>query len=650
MLDYLSIDIETYSGVDLKSCGVYRYAENPDFAILLIAYAINDGPVNIIDVASGQEIPDEFARALTRKSYIKCAFNAAFERVCLEKYYKVDIPAEQWECTMVQSAYMGLPLSLDQVAKALKLPQQKADGKALIRYFSTPCKPTRTNGMRERNLPHHDPEKWEQFKAYCIQDVEVERAIRNKLLFFYQPPWEKLLYNLDQRINDRGIMIDKKLVQNAIRIDDEYKASLHEEVSSITGLDNANSVNQLKGWLSDAGADMESLDKQSITDVLSDTDSEEITRVLKIRQEMAKTSVKKYSAMMNAVCLDGRVRGLLQYYGANRTGRWAGRLVQVQNLPQNHLRDLDEARDLVRDGDGELLEMLYGNVPDVLSQLIRTAFVAPEGKTFVVADFSAIEARVIAWLAGERWRMDVFGGHGKIYEASAAQMFNVPVESIKKGSDLRQKGKIAELALGYQGGVGALTTMGALRMGLKQDELQPLVDAWRNANPAIVKLWADVNAAAANAISNNTHESIHNGFVSFHKRGSVLYVTLPSGRKLSYFRAGIGIGRYGSSVITYEGLNQTSKQWEKTETYGGKMVENIVQAIARDCLAVAMLRLQQEGYRDIVMHVHDEVVIEMPEDLPQLEAICEVMGQPIEWAPGLPLRADGYVTKYYRKD
>lgn len=645
----LSIDIETFSGVDLKSAGVYRYAEDPEFKILLIAYAFDNGPVKVFDVASGEEIPDDFSRAITDKDVIKSAFNAAFERVCLETFYKVDIPIEQWECTMVLAANLGLPLSLEQVASVLKLPQQKADGKSLIRYFSMPCKPTRSNGMRTRNMPENDFEKWQRFKDYCAQDVEVERAIREKLSFFEIPTTEKQLYALDQRINDLGIRINRTLVRNAIKIDAEYRQSLHEEVTDITDIDNPNSVSQLKDWLAEeTGEDTDSLNKQSIKDMIEATDSDKVTRVLQIRQEMAKTSVKKYDAMLNSVCLDGRIRGLFQFYGANRTGRWAGRLVQVQNLPQNHIRDLDVARNLVKDGDGELLEMLYGNVPDTLSQLIRTAFIPETNHTFVVADFSAIEARVIAWLAGERWRIDVFNTHGKIYEASASQMFKVPVDSIKKGSDLRQKGKIAELALGYQGGTGALTTMGALRMGLKEEDLQPLVDAWRAANPAIVQLWADVNNAAAEAIRNDTVVYLKQGLV-FEKRGAAMYVRLPSGRRLTYFRAKIGVNRYGSSCITYEGLNQTTKQWESVETYGGKLVENIVQAIARDCLAEAMLRLNSAQYR-IVMHVHDEVVVEVPDNEADLERICSIMSEPISWAPGLPMRADGYVTPYYRKD
>jgi len=643
----LSIDIETYSGVDLKSSGVYRYAEDPDFKILLIAYAFDNDPVQIIDVASGDEIPDDFARALTSKSVIKCAFNAAFERVCLENYYKVDIHPSQFECTMIKSAYLGLPLSLDQVAKVLKLQEQKADGKALIRYFSMSCKPTKQNGMRTRNLPSDDFEKWQRFKDYCIQDVEVERAIRLKLDFMPLPGFEKKLYVIDQLINDRGIMIDKGFVRNALSIYDIYRSSLHEELSDIADVDNPNSVSQFKDWLiKETGKDIDSLDKQTVKDLIADIDRDTVTRALEIRQELAKTSLKKYNAMLDAVCLDRRVRGLLQFYGANRTGRWAGRLVQVQNLPQNHLQDLDSARQLVKDNDGELLEMLYGNVPDLLSQLIRTAFVPSDNNTFIVADFSAIEARVIAWLAGERWRINVFNTHGKIYEASASQMFKVPADIIKKGSDLRQKGKIAELALGYQGGTGALTTMGALRMGLKETDLQPLVDAWRSANPAIVLLWGAINTAALEAIRSG-YATTH-GLV-FEKKGNAMYISLPSGRKLTYVRAAIGVNRYGSSCIVYEGLNQTSKRWEKTETYGGKLVENIVQAIARDCLAEAMITLEESGY-PIVMHIHDEVVIEVPDNVTALDRVCDLMSRPIPWAPGLPLRADGYVTPYYKKD
>lgn len=649
MSKYLSIDIETYSPVDLKSAGVYKYAEHPDFDILLFAYAFDDEPVKCV---TPSEIPYEVEKALLDPAITKRAFNAAFERICLSAYYGEDFPAEQWECTMVAAARMGLPLSLEQVAKVLKLSQQKdTEGRNLIRYFSMPCKPTKTNGMRTRNLPEHDPVKWQKFTGYCTQDVEVERAISNKLQpFLIVPVKEKLLYILDQNINDRGVFVDQQLIRNAIAIDSAYKDTLFTESAEITSLSNPNSVAQLKAWLSEeTGADVSSLTKEAILEMLKATDSEEVERVLRIRQEMAKTSVKKYDAMLEAVGANGRIRGLLQFYGANRTGRWAGRMVQVQNLPQNHLNDLDLARECVLDIDSDMLGILFGNVPDTLSQLVRTAFIPAPDCIFLVADFSAIEARVIAWLAAEKWRLEVFATHGKIYEASAAQMFRVPIESVTKGSTLRQKGKISELALGYGGGVGALDKMGAAKMGLTPDELQPLVTAWRNANPAIVRLWKTVELAALKAIREGGRVHIERG-VSFLCSNGMLFITLPSGRSLCYVRPKIVDGKFGDA-ITYEGMNQSTKQWERVDTYGGKLVENIVQAIARDCLAESMLRLDEAGY-PIVMHVHDEVIIEVMEQDEEhyLADACTIMSETINWAPGLLLRADGYVTAYYRKD
>lgn len=646
----LAIDIETYSPVDLTKAGVYPYAEHRDFEILLFAYAFDDDPVKCIDIAQGEQLPGEVRSALTDPAVIKTAFNANFERVCISRFFSITLYTAQWECTMVRAAMMGLPLSLGVVAEVLHLEQEKmAVGKALIRFFSMPCKPTKANGGRTRNLPVHDPEKWALFKAYCIRDVEVETAVRKRVSFLPVTHEEKCLYNLDQLINDRGVRLDMQMVNNAIRMDGIYNTELTTEAAELTSLDNPNSVAQLKQWVSEElGETVESLSKDTITELLKSTSNEEVLRVLRLRQEMAKTSVKKYEAMQNAVCRDGRVRGLFQFYGANRTGRWSGRLIQAHNLPQNHLPDLDLARRLVKENDLEMLSLLFGNVPDTLSQLIRTAFVAKEGHTFIVADFSAIEARVIAWLAGEKWRLEVFNTHGKIYEASAAAMFGVPIEDVTKGSPLRQKGKVSELALGYQGGPGALTAMGALKMGLKEEELQGLVDAWRNANPAIVRLWDITNKAAMLCIEEKTNALINRNIHFQYARG-VLFIELPSGRKLSYLRPRIGTNRFGGKSIGYEGMNQTTKQWGLQETYGGKLVENIVQAIARDCLAYAMWNLDRHGYK-IVMHVHDEVVIEIEDGAGHLEKVCEVMGQPIPWAKDLPLRADGYVTPYYKKD
>lgn len=647
----LSIDIETYSPVDLAKAGVYPYAEHPEFEILLFAYAFDDEPVRCVELAQGESLPEEVVSALTDPDVIKTAFNAMFERVCISRFFELELPIEQWECTMVKAAMLGLPLSLAMVAKVLKLEQGKMEaGKALIRYFSLPCKPTKSNGGRTRNLPRHDLDKWRLFGEYCIRDVEVERAIRDKIAFFDIPEMERALYVLDQEINDRGVLLDAELVRNAIEMDTVYKDKLTEEAKAITALDNPNSVAQLKEWVSGKlGEEVESLTKGAIKDLSEETDDETVKAMLMLRLEMAKTSVKKYMAMANAVGADGRVRALLQFYGANRTGRWAGRLVQVQNLPQNHLNDLDLAREVVKSGDLDMLEMLYGNVPDTLSQLIRTAFIAKEGHTFVVADFSAIEARVIAWLAGEQWRLRVFETHGKIYEASASAMFGVPIEEIHKGSPLRQKGKVSELALGYQGGTGALIQMGALKMGLTEDELQPLVDAWRNANPAIVRLWYDVGNAAIRAVETGLPTRILQGGITFEVSRGLLFVHLPSGRKLSYARPRVGLNKFGSKALQYDGMSQTTKTWGTQDTYGGKLVENIVQAIARDCLAYAMINLRNAGY-DIVMHIHDEAVSEVPTDRDYLDDVCSIMSQPIPWAKGLPLRADGYVTPYYKKD
>lgn len=904
----LSIDIETYSSNDISGCGVYKYAEAEDFAILLFAYSCDYGPVEIIDLASGEKLPDHIYKALSDPKILKTAFNATFERICLSKYFGLYLTSDQWECTMVRSAMLGLPLSLAAVGKVLNLEDQKMDeGKALIRYFSVPCKPTKTNGMRIRNLPEHAPDKWDVFKKYCKRDVEVENAIRQKTAAFRILPAEKELYDIDQRINDRGVMLDMQMVNNAIRMSLIYSGRLTAEAAELTGLDNPNSVAQLKGWLEqETGNEVKSLNKKDMPDIIKSADAEHVQRLLSIRQELGKTSVKKYEAMSKAVCEDDRVRGLLQFYGASRTGRWAGRLVQVQNLPQNHIEDLDFARSLVFRGDLDMLELCYGNVPDTLSQLIRTAFIAKPGHTFIVSDFSAIEARVIAWLAGEAWRLEVFRTHGKIYEATAALMYRVPQEEITKTDPRRQKGKIAELACiakgqlvltdqgyvpiecvttdmlvwdgeefvkhegviykgikevityegltatpdhivwvkgenrpiqfgesanrrahlqksipsrkdlwecrnrqsrasihkglepsictnkvlglrsntmdvskqsyareikrlpnvfktqtntqmvgskvygrktkmrkpqrwklpklrsqrykilflfrigsrslddralrvagsfdgirsdrckwklrtgkhemgntstelcqsakvydllncgprhrytvngvlvhncGYQGGVGAMKTMGGEKMGLSEEEMKEIVTHWRSANPAIVGLWDEVQAAAMQAISGRD-ASIRKG-VKFRTELGALTIELPSGRKLFYPRARIEsrekFGRKSKTII-YEGQNQTTKKWEDLETYGGKLVENIVQGIARDCLAVTMVRLEKMAY-PIVFHVHDEVILEVPDDgTKTLAEVCEVFKKPIVWAEGLPLKGDGYVTNYYKKD
>ena len=646
----LGIDIETYSSNDIASCGVYKYAEADDFTILLFAYSVNDRPVQIVDMAQGEKLPEAIFDALTDETVLKTAFNAAFERTCIGKYFGIYLKPEQWECTMVRCAMLGLPLSLAQAGKVLKLEDQKmSEGKALIKYFSCPCKPTKVNGGRTRNLPEHAPEKWDTFKKYCVRDVEVEQEIRRKTLAFEIPDNEKKLYSIDQRINDRGVLLDMDFVHHAVYMDNAYKGRLAVEAAQLSGLDNPNSVAQLKAWLEEqTGSTVKALGKKDIPEMLKATDDDTVKRVLEIRTEMGKTSTKKYEAMTTAACADDRVRGLLQFYGASRTGRWAGRLVQVQNLPQNHLEDLDYARQLVKEGDLDMVEMMFGNVPDTLSQLIRTAFIAKEGHTFMVCDFSAIEARVIAWLAGEKWRLEVFRTHGKIYEASASMMFHVPVEEITKTDPRRQKGKIAELALGYQGGVGAMKTMGGERMGLSESEMTEIVNHWRKANPAIVSLWSAVERAATAAIETGEPAETH-GLYFFKKMG-LLMIKLPSGRCLCYPKPAIGTNRFGKESITYEGLNQTTKQWGTQETYGGKLVENIVQGIARDCLAVTMMRLEAAGY-PVVFHVHDETIIEAKADGSQtLEEIEDIFKTPIPWAKELPLKGAGYVTPYYLKD
>lgn len=645
----LSIDIETFSSVDLTKCGVYAYTESEDFEILLFGYAFDDEPVQVVDLASGEEMPAEVLQALIDPSVVKTAYNANFERVCIARHFGIQIPLEQLRCTQIHALYLGLPGHLKDVAEALKLEAQKdAAGVNLIRFFSVPCKPTKANGGRTRNLPEHVPEKWERFKAYCAQDVVVEREIRKKLERFPVPDDEWQLWEIDQRINDTGVMVDMTLVKNAIACDENHRRQLENKAVKLTGLDNPNSVEQLKKWLSDEGLEVDSLRKEKVAKLVKDTDNTVIKQVLEIRQELSKTSVKKYQAMERAVCKDGRVRGLLQFYGANRTGRWAGRLVQVQNLPRNSLEDLDTARELLKRGDYQTLELLFDSVPDVLSQLIRTAFIPAPGHRLIISDFSAIEARVVAWLAGEKWRLEVFRTHGKIYEASAAQMFGVPIESITKGSPLRQKGKIAELALGYQGGTGALISMGALDMGLSEDELPELVKTWRAANPAIVRLWWDLEGAALEAVKHKTTVTTKYHGLAFEYKSGILFMRLPSGRRLAYVRPRVEIDEsFGKETVTYEGIEQGS--WTRLKTYGGKLTENAVQAISRDCLGEAIRRLDAAGYK-IIFHVHDEVVCEMPVGVGSVKEVEAIMSQPIPWAPGLPLAADGFEAEYYRKD
>lgn len=645
----LSIDIETYSSVDLDKCGVYRYAEAPDFEILLFGYAFDDDPVEVIDLTV-DPLPPHIVDALTDPAVVKTAWNAQFERVCLERSLGVRLDPSQWRCSMVHAYYLGLPGSLEAAAKALKIKEQKdSAGKALIRYFSVPCKPTKTNGGRTRNLPEHDLERWKRFKRYCAQDVTVEREIRRKLEKRPLPNREQRLWEIDQRINDRGVRLDMKLVAEAVKCHTSYQARLTEEATRLTGLDNPNSVSQLKAWLENVtGMEIESLNKKAVPEILADTDDEVIHRVLELRSQLAKASIKKYEAMQRTCCADGRARGLLQFYGAGRTGRWAGRLIQVQNLPRNTMAGLDDAREILRNGHHDALEMLYDDVPDVLSQLLRTALIPAPGHRFIVADFSAIEARVIAWLAGEQWRLDVFRSHGKIYEASASQMFGVPIEEIHKGHPLRQKGKIAELALGYQGGPGALKAMGALEMGLTEEELQPLVDAWRIANPAIVRFWSLLNNAALRAVENDEYVALQRGLAVYCASGYMV-IRLPSGRELHYARPRIEEDpKFGRPGVTYEGQEMGGK-WGRLRTYGGRLAENVTQAVARDCLAEAILQLNQAGY-EIVFHVHDEVVIEAPYGQGSTEHVVEIMTRPIPWAPGLPLAAEAFEAEFYRKD
>ena len=639
----IEIDIETYSDVDLSKCGVYKYSSSPNFEILLFGYSVDGGDVKVVDLACGEEIPAEILAALPDESVTKWAFNAMFERVCLSNYLGEWLEPESWKCSMVWSATLGLPLSLENVGTVLGLEKQKlSEGKDLIRYFCVPCKPTKANGGRTRNLPEHDREKWERFKAYNIRDVEAEMQIQQRLAKFPVPEfvWEE--YRQDQEINDRGIGVDMEMVRNAIAMDGRSKAELSAAMKELTELENPNSVQQMKRWLLENGMETDSLDKKAVAELLK-TAPEPLGEALALRQQLARSSVKKYQAMKNAVCTDSRAHGMFQFYGANRTGRFSGRIIQLQNLPQNHIPDLAQARELVKAGDFDALSILYEDIPDTLSQLIRTAFVPQDGRKFIVADFSAIEARVIAWIAGERWRLKVFEGGGDIYCASASQMFHVPVEKHGVNGHLRQKGKIAELALGYGGSVGALKSMGALEMGLAEEELPPLVSAWRDSNPSITEFWWAVDRAVKECIKKRMPTETHG--IRFSYESGMLFITLFSGRRLAYVKPRIGENQFGGESVTYMGVGGT-KKWERLESYGPKFVENIVQAVSRDILCYAMRTLRNCS---IVAHVHDEIIIEADRRM-SLPAVCEQMGRTPPWAKGLLLRADGYECSFYQKD
>lgn len=643
----LSIDLETYSSADIGKSGVYRYAEAHDFEILLFGYSFDGQPVQVVDLACGERIPEDVLSALDDPAVTKWAFNASFERICLSRYLGMPsgtyLEPNQWRCSMIWSAYLGLPLSLAGVGTVLKLEKQKLEtGKDLIKFFCQPCAPTKSNGGRTRNRPGDAPEKWAMFKSYNLQDVETEMSIQEKLSRFPVPDFVWDEYHLDQEINDRGIRLDMQMVDHAIRIDDQSSAELAQKMQALTALENPNSVAQMKAWLAEHGMEVESLGKKDIKALLKDAPPD-LAEALLLRQQLAKSSVRKYQAMQNCVCEDGRAHGMFMFYGANRTGRFSGRLIQLQNLPQNHMEDLEQARELVRSGDYAALQALYDSVPDVLSELIRTAFVPYEGGKFIVADFSAIEARVIAWMAGEQWRLDVFRDGGDIYCASASQMFGVPVVKHGINGHLRQKGKIAELALGYGGSVGALKAMGALEMGLQEEDLKPLVDAWRDANPNITQLWWDVDEAVKKTVSLKVPTGTHG--IRFVYESGFLFICLPSGRRLAYVKPRIGENRFGGESVTYEGIGGT-KKWERLESYGPKFVENIVQGLSRDILCHAMKTLRCYG---IVAHVHDEIIIETDPKV-SLEAICKQMGRTPPWAKGLVLRADGYETQFYKKD
>ena len=657
----LHLDLETYSSTDLSKCGVYKYVQAHDFEILLFGYSIDDGDVRVIDLAQGERIPNDIIKALSDENIIKWAYNANFERICLSeylrRYYETDfisysinedtvgdyLEPKGWKCSMVWSAYMGLPLSLAGVGSILGLEEQKlSEGKELIRYFCMSCKPTKSNGERTRNLPEHDDNKWRAFKKYNKRDVEVEMAIQKKLANFPVPDFIWNEYWLDQEINDRGIAVDMDVVRNAILFDERSKSSLSEKMKELTGLDNPNSVQQMRSWLFEHGLEMDSLGKKEVSAVLK-TASEPLKTVLSLRQQLAKSSVKKYQAIRNAVCKDNRVRGMFVFYGANRSGRWSGRLVQLQNLPQNKISDLAEVRGLVQQGNYEAVQLLYDDIPDTLSQLIRTAFVPRKGMKFIVADFSAIEARVLSYLSGEQWRTEVFANGGDIYCASASQMFGVPVEKHGVNGHLRQKGKIAELALGYGGSVGALRSMGALDMGLAEEELKPLVDMWRNANPNIVKFWWEVDRAVKDAVREHIPSKV--GLLKFYYKSGMLFIGLPSGRKLTYVKPRMGVNQFGGESVTYEGVG-AAKKWERIESYGPKFVENLVQGISRDILMYAMQTL---SHCFICSHIHDELIIECDEKM-SLSAVCEQMSRTPPWVKGLLLRADGYECDFYKKD
>jgi len=643
----LEIDIETFSSVSLSKAGVYRYVESPDFEILLFAYSVDGGVVKVVDLALGEKIPKEIINALTNPNITKWAFNANFERVCLSRWLELPtgkyINPSSWRCTMIWSAYLGLPLSLEGVGTVLRLEKQKLkEGKDLIRYFCTPCKPTASNGKRIRNLPIHDLNKWSTFKEYNLRDVEVEMAIQNKLTRFPVPEsvWNE--YHLDQQINDRGIAIDSKFVNHAIEIDEYSRSKLISEMKSLTKLENPNSVQQLKGWLANNGLETETLGKKVVSELI-ETSSDDLSEVLTLRQQIAKSSIKKYQAMKNAVCSDSRTRGMFQFYGANRTGRFAGRILQPQNLPRNSMPDLSQARELVRTNNTNALEMLYDSVPEVLSELIRTSFIPKGGYKFIVADFSSIERVVLAWLAGERWVLDAYNRKEDLYIATASQMFNVTIDKINKKDPLRQKGKVADLACGYGGSVGALIAMGALDMGLNEEELRPLVNAWRSANPNIVSFWWDVDRATIKAVREKTTTKTHG--IVFSYQSGMLFIKLPSSRHLSYVKPRIEINQFGSDCVTYEGIIG-AKKWDRIQSYGPKFVENIVQAISRDILCYAMENLK---HFKIVMHIHDEIIIEAEKNV-SVDSICETLGQTPPWAKGLKLRAEGFESYFYKKD
>ena len=647
---FLSVDIETFSSVDLGKSGVYRYAESEDFEILLFGYSVNGSPVRVVDLACGENLPEEIRKAISDPTVMKWAFNAQFERICLSRFLGMPtgeyLDPVSWHCTMIWSATLGLPMSLAGVGTVLGLEKQKlTEGKDLIRYFCVPCKATKVNGGRTRNLPEHDWIKWERFKSYNLRDVETEMEIQKKLSRFPVPENEWRNYCLDQKINDRGVALDMELAHRAVQCDNQYREFYLQQAREITGLENPNSVLQLRDWLWERGVELDSLSKNAVQDLLPDTDGD-VRKVLSLRQELAKSSVKKYTAMENLVCRDSRGRGLIQFYGASRTGRYAGKLLQVQNLPQNHLPDLETARALVQSGNFDALEMLYDSVPNVLSELIRTAIVPKKGCRFIVSDFSAIEARVLSWFAGEQWRLDTFTQGGDIYCASASQMFGVPVEKHGINGELRQKGKQAELACGYGGSVGAMKSMGAVRMGVKEEELQPLVDAWRQANPRIVQFWWEVDRAAKTCVKQ--HVPTQAGRLRFEYQSGILFIQLPSGRRLAYAKPRMGENRFGGEAITYEGVG-TGRKWERLETYGAKCVENIVQGTARDLLALALLRLEQAGY-PVVMHCHDEAICEVPIGQGSVKEVNRIMAVSPEWAEGLALKADGFETEFYKKD